>query len=204
MTKPIRIFTVLAALLALGTSLPGATPSLQVVTIDLDRALNEYWKTQKKSGELMERNKSAQEQVDEVQKRMAGIADEVKKLQEEANNPALNQDAKDRFMGDAEKKTQEFQDMRERLGQFVENTQRGLDQDRKLFMELMYGEINTVVLNIGKGKGANFIVDTSGRTTSGVSSIIYADASFDITEEVIAELNKSKPADFVPPKLPSQ
>jgi Skp family chaperone for outer membrane proteins len=77
MTKPTRIFTVLAALLAFGTSLPAAQPSVQVATIDLDRALNEYWKTQKKSGELMERNKSAQEQVDEVQKRMAGIADEV-------------------------------------------------------------------------------------------------------------------------------
>jgi outer membrane protein len=201
MTKPTRTLTVLAALLALGTSMPAA-PTLQVATVDLDRALNEYWKTQKKSGEFMDRNKGAQEQVDDVQKRMAAIMEEAKKLQEEANNPALNKEAKDRIMADAEKKAQEFQNLRERLGQFVENTQRDLDRDRKLFMDLMYGEINTIVLNLAKTRGATFVVDTSGRTTSGVSSILYADPGFDITNDVIGELNKTKPADFVPPTLP--
>lgn len=203
MTKPIRIFTVLAALFALGTTLPAQT-DVRVATIDLSRALDQYWKTQKKTGEFMESNNRAQEQVDDIQKRMAEIADEVKKLQEEANNPAINKDAKDRITGDAQKKFQEYRNMQERLAQFVENTQRALDDERKLFMELMFGEINNVVQSIGKARGANFIVDTSGRTTSGMSSILFADPAFDITDAVVAELNKSKPADFTPPAPPSQ
>jgi outer membrane protein len=203
MTKPTRILTVLAALCALGTSLPAATP-VQVATVDFTRALEEYWKTQKKSGELYEQNRRAQEQVDEFQKAMAAVLEEVKKLQNDANDPLRNQEAKERILAEAQRKADDFQDRRERLQQFVENTQRGLDQERRLFMELMYGEINTVIRTIGQGKGANFIVDTSGRAVNGVSAILYADAAFDITDEVVAELNKSKPADFVPPKIPQQ
>jgi outer membrane protein len=198
MKKPIHLFTVLTALFALGTTILPAAPNIQLVTVDLSRALNEYWKTQKKSGEFVEKNKSAQEQVDEVQKRMAAILEEGRKLVEDANNPALNEEAKNRIMGDAARKEQELQSMRERLGQFVENTERQLDQDRKLFMELMFGEINTVVQNIGRERGANVIIDTS------VRSVLYADPSFDITDAVITELNKSKPADFVPPAQPSK
>ncbi len=201
MTKPIRIFTILAAVLAAGTSLR-AQSAVKVATVDLNRAYSEYWKTQDKMGKLMERSKDAQDQIDEMKKRIEKIAAEGKQLQQDAENPAINAEAKDRIKGDAQRKFQEFQEMQDRLRQFADNMERSLAQDKRVFQELMIDEIKSKVLDIAKGKGANLIIDTSGKTMNGVSSILYADPGFDVTDVVITELNKTKPADFKPPVLP--
>lgn len=203
MTKPIRIFTFLAALLAVGTSLPAQT-TVKVATVDLNRAYAEYWKTQEKMGKLIERGNDAQEQINDMQKRIEAIANEGKQLQADAENPALNPEAKNRIGGDAQRKFQEFQEMQERLRQFAENMERSIQQDRKVFTELMLDEIREKVLSIAKERGANFVVDISGRTSNGVSSILYSDPGFDVTDAVIAVLNSTKPADFKAPVLPAE
>ena len=41
-------------------------------------------------------------------------------------------------------------------------------------------------------------------TEIGISSILYADPGYDITDAVIAELNKSKPEGWVAPEIPTQ
>ena len=123
-------------------------------------------------------------------------------VSQDAENPALTTDARTRITGDAQRKFKEFQDMQERLRQFAENMERSIQQDRKVFTELMIDEIKAKVLEIAKARGANFIVDVSGRTSNGVSSILFSDPGFDVTDQVITELNKSKPADFQPPVLP--
>jgi len=202
MTKPIRIFSFLAALLAVGTSLP-AQSTLKVATVDLNRAYAEYWKTQEKMGKLIERGNDAQEQINDMQKRIEAIANEGKQLQQDAGNTALNAEARTRIEGDAQKKFQEFQEMQERLRQFADNMERSIQQERKVFTELMLDEIREKVLAIAKERGANFVVDISGRTSNGVSSILYSDPGFDVTEAVIKVLNDSKPADFKAPTLPA-
>jgi len=92
--------------------------------------------------------------------------------------------------------------MKEQVGQGIENAERQLGLQRRNITELMIGEIQTIVVEMGKARGSTFIIDISGRTMNGVSSILYADPGFDITDAVIAKLNESKPADFKPPTPP--
>lgn len=201
MKLPIRFLTLLAALAAVGTPAQ-AEPTLKVATVDLNRVYGDYWKTQEKTGKLIERGNEAQEQINEMQKRIEAVAQEGKKLQDDAKSPALNKEAQDRIASDAQKKYQEFQEMQERLRQYAQNAERTLDNEKRVFQELMIEEIKDKVLAIAKAKGATFIIDTSGRTTNGVSVILFADPGFDVTDVVITDLNKTKPADFKPPVLP--
>ena len=61
---------------------------------------------------------------------------------------------------------------------------------------MFFSEIRESVLEIAKGRGATIVVDTSGRSNIGISTVLYADPGYDITEDVIALVNKSMPADF--------
>ena len=58
----------------------------------------------------------------------------------------------------------------------------------------MIEEITKVAVDIAKKKGATFLLDKSGPTLVGVSNILYFDPSLDITDEVMAEINKDRPA----------
>jgi outer membrane protein len=203
MINPIRSLPLLLASLLAGLAV-SASAAVNVATVDLNRAYAEYWKTQQQVGKWMERSTDAQEQADELQKRLEAIANEGKQLQQDAQNTALTEEARSRIAGDAQRKFQEFQEMQERLRQFADNTERQMQMERRNFTELMLQEIRTIVVNLAKDRGANFVVDVSGKTMNGVSSILYADPTFDVTDAVIAELNKSKPADFQPPALPAQ
>jgi outer membrane protein len=58
----------------------------------------------------------------------------------------------------------------------------------------MIEEISKTAVEIAKKKGATFLFDKSGPTLVGVSNILFYDPSLDITDEVMAEINKDRPA----------
>ena len=58
----------------------------------------------------------------------------------------------------------------------------------------MLEEISKIAAEVAKRKGATLLIDKAGPTLIGISNVIYADAGFDITEEVTKEVNKDRPA----------
>ncbi len=46
--------------------------------------------------------------------------------------------------------------------------------------------------------GATLVVDKSGPTLFGIPTVIYADPAYDITDDVIKEVNKDRPAPAAP------
>ena len=57
----------------------------------------------------------------------------------------------------------------------------------------MIEEITKTATEIAKKHGATILLDKSGPTLVGVSNVLYFDPSLDITEEVMAEINKDRP-----------
>jgi len=49
------------------------------------------------------------------------------------------------------------------------------------------------VKNVARAKGATIVLDKSISPLTGVASIIYNDDSYDITDEVLKEVNKDRP-----------
>ena len=84
--------------------------------------------------------------------------------------------------------------------QFVANAQRSLQLLERNYRDLMVDEITKVIEDFREAKGATLVLDTSGLSASGLPAVLYADAGYDITEEVITELNKSKPAETTTPE----
>ena len=59
------------------------------------------------------------------------------------------------------------------------------------FRQMLIEEISKVASDIAKKKGATLLVEKS--------ATLYADPAYDITEEVIAEINKGRPAGSAAP-----
>ncbi|RME70477.1 MAG: OmpH family outer membrane protein [Verrucomicrobia bacterium] len=192
MKNPVTTVFALAAFLLAGAFVQ-AQPEIKLVTVSVGRAYDSYWKTKENQQKLADAQSKAQEQVNQLQKELEGLVAELKKKEEESKNTALSESARKRAEEEAREMFQNIRAKEQEAQQFVQNTQRSLQMRQQNHRDLMLEEINNVILDIAKEKGATLVLDTSGPTAIGISAILYADEAYDITDEVIAELNKDAP-----------
>ena len=197
MRKPIISIALAGLFLASSLSLQAAdTPAVKLVTVDVVKVMASYWKKQNSENQIQDAAKAAQ---DYLQKEGTAL-DEIKKTLDDAveqgRSSMLTEDAKKKAMADAEKIYQQLQEKGAQAEQFKENKERELAQRRANDNAMFYSEIREAVLEISKARGATVVIDTSGRSNIGISTVIFADPGFDITDDVIALVNKSMPADF--------
>jgi outer membrane protein len=197
MRKPILSIALAGLFLASGLSSQAAdAPAVKLATVDVVKVMASYWKKQDSEMKIQETAKAAQEYL---QKEGAAI-DEIKKTLDEAveqgRSSMLTEEAKKKAMADAERIYQQLQEKGQQAEQFKENKEREIAQRRGNDNNMFFAEIRDAVLAITKAKGATVVIDTSGRSNIGISTIIFADPGFDVTDDVIAAVNKSMPADF--------
>jgi outer membrane protein len=193
MKKSIQTLFAVAAI-ALTTLTTHAQTGPKILVVDLAKLFDNHWKTQEQQAKLKADGAKAQDQIAQLQKDGNALVDQFKELDEQSKNPTATAEAKAKAQTDAQKLYDQIQQKRSELNSFAQNTQSTLRQRFETFKTLMIEEITKVAVDIAKKKGATFLVDKSGPTLVGVSNILYFDPSLDITDEVMAELNKDRPA----------
>jgi outer membrane protein len=184
------------ALLAIGAFLPGAgaQPTVNFRIVDMAKLYDSHYKTIEQGAKFESDQKKAQEEIDKMNKEGNTIVEEYKALAEQAGNAALSADAKTKAQAEAQKKLEAIQAKQREIQTFAQNTQGSLEQRLQAFRVVMIEEISKLATDVAKRKGANVLVDKAGPTAFGISNFVYADPAFDITDEVLAEINKTKPA----------
>ncbi|HVZ64549.1 MAG TPA: OmpH family outer membrane protein [Lacunisphaera sp.] len=192
MNKMIRTFVTLAAFGAGATALL-AQPAVKLVVVDMAKIYDSHYKTEEANAKFRDAEQKAQEQVEELNKQGQTLVDEYKELMEQSKNTVLTQEARSKAEADAQKKLQEIQNKQTEVQNFRNNTSRSLQQRIKTHRDLLLEEITKVVNDLAKQRGATLVIDKSGPTLFGIPSVLYADAAYDITDEVIKEVNKDRP-----------
>ncbi len=182
-----------AALITSALSVEAQTPP-KILVIDLGKLFESHWKTQEQNAKLQADSAKAQEQVAQLQKEGNALLAEFKELDEQGKNPTATAEAKASAQAAARKKYDEIQAKRSELNSFVQNTQNNLRQRSQTFKSLMLEEITKTAVDVAKKKGATFLLDKSGPTLAGVSNILYYDPTLEITDEVMAQINLTRPA----------
>jgi outer membrane protein len=198
MNKMIRTIMVLAALAVGGTTLR-AQPAVKLIVVDMAKVFDSHWKSEEANAKFRDAEQKAQEQTEEIRKQGQALVDEYKELVEQSKNALLTPEARTKAEADAQKKGEEIQRKQADLQGFVQNTQRSLQQRIKTHRDLLLEEIGKTVAELAKKQGATFVIDKSGPTLFGIPAVIYADPSYDITEDVIKEVNKDRPAPAATP-----
>jgi outer membrane protein len=193
MKKSIQTLVAVAAI-ALTTLTTHAQTAPKILVVDLAKLFDNHWKTQEQQAKLKADGAKAQDQIAALQKDGNALVDQFKELDEQSKNPTATAEAKAKAQADAQKLYDQIQQKRSELNSFAQNTQSTLRQRFETFKTLMIEEITKVAVDIAKKKNATFLLDKSGPTLVGVSNILYFDPSLDITDEVMAELNKDRPA----------
>lgn len=191
--KPIRFISVIAVF-ALSAAIASAQPAPKLLVVDMAKLYDSHYKTEEQNSKLRNDEQKAQEEIEKMNKDGNVLVDEYKTLSDQSNNPALTADAKTKSQTEAQKKLEEIQRKKNEISTFAQNTQRSLQQRLQTFRSLMLEEISKIATDVAKKKGATLLLDKAGPTLIGVSNVIYADAAYEITDEVMKEINKDRPA----------
>jgi outer membrane protein len=206
MKKTITSLSIFAAIALSAVVAQAAAPTILVV--DMAKLYDSHYKTEEQNAKLRADEQKAQEEIEKMNKDGNVLVEEYKGLSDQANNPSLTDAAKAKSQGEAAKKLDEIQRKKNEIGTFAQNTQRSLQQRLQNFRSVMLEEISKIASDVGKRKGATLLLDKAGPTLIGVSSVIYADASYEITDDVMKEINKDRPAASAapaqPPRLPQR
>jgi len=168
-----------------------ATP--RVVTIDLGRALANYYRTAEETIKLQAFEQDANTKAQQIVADGKALGDKLQAAQAQMQSPVATDIAKQQaqaqaqsIYSDLQKKQAEFDNFRQSAVQSIQNT---VAQTRQQLVQ----EIVAKATEIGKGKGANMILDRGG--------LVFADPGTEITDEVLAALNKGHPTP--PPAAPA-
>lgn len=193
MKKTIQTLFALSAFGA-ATLLASAQPATKILVVDLAKLFDGHYKTEEQSAKLRSDEQKAQEELDRLNKEGNAMVEKYKDLAEQANSAALSTEAKSKVQADGQKVLEDIRRKQAEVQKFQQDTRTALQQRMKSFHDLMLDEIGKVAIDVAKRKGATLLLDKSGQTLNGVSGIIYSDPDYDITAEVMAEINKGRPA----------
>ena len=186
----------LVAVAAFGALTLGASaqPAIKLAVVDMAKLYDNHYKTVEQNAKLQADDQKAQEEVDKMNKEGNGLVEEYKALNDQSTNPTLTAEAKAKAQNEAQRKLEGIQQKKNEIATFVQNTRNSIQQRLQTFRSLMLEEIGKTVGDIAKKKGSTLVLDKSGPTFIGISNVVYSDAAYEITDDVAAEINKSRPA----------
>jgi len=170
-----------------------AQPAPKILVVDMTRLLNEHYSTAEQNAKLTEEQNTANTQLESIQQQINTLAEEYRALVEQAQNPVLNEQARTKASSDAQAKYAEIQAKNNEGLELRDNFTSQMQIRIQNFRDLMFDEIGQIASDLAKQKGATLLLDKSSLSALGAMSVIYSDPGYDITDEVLAQINKDRP-----------
>ena len=171
-----------------------AQTATKVLVVDMAKLLDSHYKTQEQNEKLRGDGQKAQEELDRLNKEGNALVEQYKELVDQSNNPAATAEAKNKVQSETQRKMEEIQRKTNEVRTFEANTQRALQGRIRTFRDLMFEEIGKIATDVAKRRGAALLLDKSGPSLLGIPAVIHFDPALDITDEVMKEINKDRPA----------
>jgi Skp family chaperone for outer membrane proteins len=171
-----------------------AQAEIKVGTIDMKQVFDTYYKTKDAESKINDARAQAKKELDERLDSFNKAQEEAKKMNEDANKPELAAAAKAEKAKLLNEKLQALGALQREIQEFQQSRERQLSEQSVRSRNNLVEEINKVISDKVKAAGYDVVLDKSGQSLNAVGVVIFSRDSFDFTNDVVTELNKSKPA----------
>jgi Skp family chaperone for outer membrane proteins len=185
-------------------SAPIQAQQLKVGTIDMQKVLGAYYKTQEAKEKLEAAQKSANDELNQrMETRKRGI-DAINKLNEEMNRPDVSAATKNQKAQERDAKIGEQQSLEREMTEFRDSRSKQLQEQQNHMVSALVEDIMKVVSDQVKTQSYDLVLDKSGRSAGlGTTVLLYAKENMDFSDAVIAKLNANRPASTPTPSTKS-
>src|SRR5579862_2225090 len=183
------------AMMTLGLAFTASaqTPSGRIVTVDLNKIFNDYYKTPIASAKLKETADSFNKELDDTLTNYKKGIDELNKLREDQDKPEYTAEVREQKRKAVADKLAETQKMQRDIDDYRTTHRKILDEQVQRMRQTILKEINDIVSKEARDAGYQIVLDKSGNTLNGIPSVVYSQDSLEINEDIIKILNKNQP-----------
>ena len=174
------------------TAFAQGTP-LKVGTVDMNRAFKEYTKTKDSEKKINEAKDAAKKEYDDRAENYKKALEEINKLSQQLEAPALSADAKTQKAKERDEKIASLKNMEREINEFRQTRERQLQEQAMRMREGIIKEITEIIMERVKTAQFDLVFDKSGLNMNGVPVLLHSKDNMDFTTDVITALNK-KPA----------
>src|SRR6195256_836002 len=157
-------FLTLTLLSALAFPAMSFAQGLKIGTIDMNRAFKEYNKTKDAETKINEAKNAAKKEYDDRADTYKKALDEINKLNQQLEAPALSADAKTQKAKDRDEKIASIKNMEREINEFRQTREQQLQQQAMRMREGIVQEITDIVLERVKTNGMDLVFDKSGQS----------------------------------------
>jgi outer membrane protein len=184
------LFAAAVALVLPVTSYAQGTP-LKVGTVDMNRAFKEYTKTKDSEKKINEAKDAAKKEYDDRADNYKKALEEINKLSQQLEAPALSADAKTAKAKERDEKIASLKNMEREINEFRQTRERQLQEQAMRMREGIIKEITEIIMERVKTAQFDLVFDKSGLNMNGVPVILHSKDNMDFTTDVITALNKN-------------
>ncbi|MDD5698220.1 MAG: OmpH family outer membrane protein [Victivallaceae bacterium] len=170
-----------------------AAAELKIAVVDMDRIFQEYYKTKQTDAVLKQKQGIYQAWAKKLGESRLKLQEEFKMLRDASQNIALSNAEREKKRLAAQEKYQEFKKKEAELEQYVEQKSREYKVLLTKMHEKLLDEIYNEIRSYAVLKGYNLVLDKSGRTLNTIPLITYSSPQFDISAEILKNLNRGQP-----------
>jgi outer membrane protein len=174
-------------------ALPVATfaqGTLKVGTVDMNRAFKEYNKTKEAETKINDAKNAAKKEFDDRAESYKKALDDINKLNQQLEAPALSADAKTAKAKERDEKITNIKNMEREINEFRQTRERQLQEQALRMREGIVKEITDIVMERVKAQNLDLVFDKSGMSLNGVPLVLYSRDNTEFTNEIVAALNK--------------
>ena len=193
----------LSTILALALVFPIAAlaqGTMKIGTVDMQRAFKEYNKTKDAETKINDAKNAAKKEYDDRADSYKKALEEINKLNQQLEAPALSADAKTQKEKDRDEKIASIKNMEREINDFRQTREKQLQEQAVRMRDGIVKEITDVVVTKVKAANMDLVFDTSGVSLNGVPLVMFARADMDFTNDVLTQLNKAAVSSTPAPK----
>jgi len=177
--------------LALSVSAQGLTG--RIVTVDLNKVFNAYYKTPIATAKLKETIDSYRKEHDDMFADYKKQIDELSKLRDEQDKPEYTAEVREQKRKAVAEKLAETQKLQRDIEEYDANHRKILEEQSQRMRQTIVKEITDVVNKEARDQGYQLVLDKSGSTINGVPMVVFSLDTMDITDDIVKILNKNQP-----------
>ncbi len=193
-------FRIIAAILLMSVTGSSAWAQGRIVTINLQKVFEKYWKTRQAESELKSR-------ADDMEKEHKNMLNDWTKAREDhqhllsaANDQSASADEREKSKKAAEAKLKYLKDTEESILQYEKQARTTLDEQKRRTIDKILVEIRTLVAEQAKSSGGAVVIDTSAESANHTPVVLFTANQEDMTDKVISTLNSTAPPETGKPE----
>lgn len=191
--------TILSVILGTVISFTAYSAELKIGTIDLQRAMTDYYKWDEVTQQIKQRDTSYVKELEPLRLEGTRLEREARELALSIQDNALSSSARDEKKKLFEQKQVDLGEIRMRYDDLQLKRQTDLQKYSVQTRKQIADDVLTVTRKIGEAEGFNLILN-SNKAEPIAADVLFSKNVDDITEKVLTRLNAGKPRQNAEPK----